>query len=237
MLRDTHLDAPPAPHDALAGERASDASEPRAVAAGRQDSAVLEDVLRDLQTPVALLQLSLAVLSADLTSAAPDTRSALRDALGAGRRIQRYIDHFIAGELVRDASARALRAQTDLGALLRMLVAEYEQAALSLGCSLRLEVLSPSPTLRSDATLLERLFQNVIESALACCGSGAELSIVARGGTATDIRFSLTPGGSADEPDLSACAAILRRLSGVMMWDVQSATRSSWTIRLPSATL
>ena len=142
MLREPDLNPPSAPQDAIVQGRVPEPGEAQAAVA-RQCGVFLEEVLRDLQTPVALLQLSLGVLSSDLATAEPDTRSALRDALHAGQRIQRYIDHFVAGQLVRDASSRSIRAQTDLGGLLRALVEEYKPNAITLGCSLRFELLPP----------------------------------------------------------------------------------------------
>jgi signal transduction histidine kinase len=236
MLRDRDLNAASVPKEVATEGHVPESGMAQAAVVS-QRGILLEEVLRDLQTPVALLQLSLGVLEGDLASAAPDTRSALRDALRAGKRIQRYIDHFVTGQLLRDTSSRSIRAQTDLGALLRALVAEYEPAAIAQGCSLRCELLSPTPTLRSDETLLERLLQNVIESVLARCSRGAELVIVARGGSAAEVRVSLTAEPCSVEPDFAACEAIVRRLSGVVTWEAHSPTHSTWTIRLPSATL
>jgi K+-sensing histidine kinase KdpD len=235
-MRDPSVNAPSAPQEATAAGRSPEPGEAQAALAS-QRGVLLEEVLRDLQTPVAVLQLSLGVLSADLASAGPDTRSALRDAKRAGQRIQRYIDHLVAGQLLGDAGSRSIRAQVDLGALLGALVEEYEPAAIALGCRLRFELLPPAPTVRSDEILLERLLQNVIESVLARCSRGAELVIIARGGSAAEVRISLTGEPCLVGPELSGCERMLRRLSGAMTWEVHSPTHSSWTIRLPSATL
>src|SRR5262245_48969857 len=59
---------------------------------------LLELTLHDLQSPVAILDVSMRLLASDLASASTDVQDTLRDARRATRRIRQYIDHLVVSE-------------------------------------------------------------------------------------------------------------------------------------------
>jgi two-component system CheB/CheR fusion protein len=138
--------------------------------------------LHDLQTPVAVLDLSMKLLQDDLAAAGPEALATLRGAERAVRRIQQYIDHLVTSE--RGASLRPRRERVDLVSLLKDIVADYSPHATTSGVALGLDVSgAQSLVLIADQTLLCRVFQNVIENSLRHAGKGGRVLVEAHTGT------------------------------------------------------
>lgn len=138
--------------------------------------------LHDLQTPVAVLDLSMKLLEEDLAGAGPEALATLRGAERAVRRIQQYIDHLVTSE--RSGSLRPRRERVDLVSLLKDVVADYSPHATTSGVALGLDVsAAQSLVLVADHTLLCRVFQNVIENSLRHAGKGGRVLVEAHAGT------------------------------------------------------
>jgi two-component system CheB/CheR fusion protein len=138
--------------------------------------------LHDLQTPVAVLDLSMKLLEEDLAAAGPEALATLRGAERAVRRIQQYIDHLVTSE--RSGLLRARRERVDLVSLLKDIVADYSPHATTSGVALGLDVsAAQSLVLVADQTLLCRVFQNVIENSLRHAGKGGRVLVEAHAGT------------------------------------------------------
>jgi signal transduction histidine kinase len=143
--------------------------------------------LHDLQTPVAVLDLSMKLLADDLAAAGPEALATLRGAERAVRRIQQYIDHLVTSE--RSGSLRARRERVDLVSLLKDIVADYSPHATTSGVALGLDVSgAQNLTLIADHTLLCRVFQNVVENSLRHAGKGGRVLVEAHAGTCVEVR-------------------------------------------------
>jgi K+-sensing histidine kinase KdpD len=158
--------------------------------AARVGSEPLAYVLHDLQTPVAVLELSLALLDGDLASAQPDAHATLRDAQRAARRIREYIDHFVSSEIFGEAMRRRRRRKVELRALLKRIVEEATASSDATGVALDLDLpRRPVTCVRADEVLLERLFQNLLELFVADLGPGGRVAIGVRGGSVAEVRL------------------------------------------------
>ena len=147
-------------------------------------------VLHDLQTPVALLELSLALLDGDLASAQPDAHATLRDAQWAARRIREYIDHFVSSEIFGEATLRRRRRKVELRALLKRIVEESTSRTDATGVALDLDVPKrPVTCVRADEVLLERLFQNLLEVFVADLQPPGRVAIRVQGGSVAEVRL------------------------------------------------
>jgi K+-sensing histidine kinase KdpD len=154
----------------------------------RSGSGPLAFVLHDLQTPVAVLELSLAVLDRDLASAQADTHATLRDAQRAARRIREYIDHFVSSEIFGEATLRRRRRKVELRALLTRLVEESSSRWDATRVAFDLDLPPRAVTcVRADEVLLERLFQNLLEVFVADLAPGGRVAIHVQGGSVVEV--------------------------------------------------
>jgi K+-sensing histidine kinase KdpD len=180
--------------------------------AARAGSEPLAFVLHDLQTPVAVLELSLALLGGDLASAQADAHATLRDAQRAARRIREYIDHFVSSEIFGEATLRRRRRKVELRALLKRVVEESAWRSDATLVALDLDLpLRPVTCVRADEVLLERLFQNLLEVFVANHGPGGRVEIRVRGGSVAEVR--LCRDGVSERPGRDF-AELLRGLGG-----------------------
>jgi len=159
----------------------------RAHSAAAAQLEFIQLALHDLQTPVAVLDLSMKLLEDDLAGAGPEALATLRGAERAVRRIQQYIDHLVTSE--RTGSLRPRRERVDLVALLKDIVADYSPHAATSGVALGLDVSgAQSLVMIADQTLLCRVFQNVIENSLRHAGKGGRVLVEAHAGAAVEVR-------------------------------------------------
>jgi two-component system CheB/CheR fusion protein len=143
--------------------------------------------LHDLQTPVAVLDMSMKLLADDLVAAGPDALATLRGAERAVRRIQQYIDHLVTSE--RSGPLRPKRERVDLVSLLKDVVADYAHHAAVSGIALGLDVGGAKGlALSGDTTLLCRVFQNLIENGLRHAGKGGRVLVDVRPGSVAEVR-------------------------------------------------
>jgi two-component system, OmpR family, heavy metal sensor histidine kinase CusS len=154
------------------------AARARAAAADTAQLEFVQLALHDLQTPVAVLDLSMKLLAEDLAGAGPEAIATLRGAERAVRRIQQYIDHLVTSE--RTGPLRARRERVDVVSLLKDLVADYSHHAAVSGVALGLDVSgAQSLVLTGDQTLLCRVFQNLVENSLRHAGKGGRVLVEA----------------------------------------------------------
>src|SRR5215471_10518813 len=113
-------------------------SDRSSASAGATQLEFVQLALHDLQTPVAVLDLSMKLLADDLAGAGPDALATLRGAERAVRRIQQYIDHLVTSE--RSGSLRPRRERVDLVSLLKDIVADYSPHAATTGVAFGLDV-------------------------------------------------------------------------------------------------
>jgi signal transduction histidine kinase len=143
--------------------------------------------LHDLQTPVAVLDMSMKLLADDLVSAGPDALATLRGAERAVRRIQQYIDHLVTCE--RSGPLRPKRERVELVPLMKDLVADYAHHAAVSGIALGLDVSGAHGlTLSADTILLNRVFQNLVENGLRHAGKGGRVLVEVRAGAIAEVR-------------------------------------------------
>jgi two-component system CheB/CheR fusion protein len=155
--------------------------------AGATQLEFIQLALHDLQTPVAVLDLSMKLLADDLAGAGPEALATLRGAERAVRRIQQYIDHLVTSE--RTGPLRPRRERVDLVSLLKDLVADYSHHAAVSGVALGLDVSgAQSLVLSADHTLLCRVFQNLVENSLRHAGKGGRVLIEASVGASVEVR-------------------------------------------------
>jgi signal transduction histidine kinase len=155
--------------------------------AGAAQLEFIQLALHDLQTPVAVLDLSMKLLEDDLAAAGPEAIATLRGAERAVRRIQQYIDHLVTSE--RTGPLRPRRERVDVVSLLKDTVADYANHAATSGVALGLDVSgAQSVILTGDNTLLCRVFQNVVENSLRHAGKGGRVLVEVHVGAAVEIR-------------------------------------------------
>jgi signal transduction histidine kinase len=159
----------------------------------------LELALHDLQTPVAILDVSLTLLADDLSPLNQEGLITLRGAERAVRRIQQHIDHLITSDRLSSGKMRPLRHHLDLAPLLRDLVADYADHASALGVAIDLDLGDARLWLSADHVLLSRIFQNLLENALRHVEKGGRLLVQARGGSAIEVQVC---NDGAPVPDL-----------------------------------
>jgi two-component system sensor histidine kinase/response regulator len=156
-------------------------------AGGATQLEFIQLALHDLQTPVAVLDLSMKLLADDLAGAGPDALATLRGAERAVRRIQQYIDHLVTSE--RTGPLRPRRERVDVVSLLKDLVADYSHHAAVSGVALGLDVSgAQSLMLSGDHTLLCRVFQNLVENSLRHAGKGGRVLVEASVGASVEVR-------------------------------------------------
>lgn len=210
-------------------------------------AATLGAVLRDVQTPLAALELNLALLADDLESATGDALVSLRDARSAARRIRQYVDHFIESEIFGAAAMRRRRRRVDVGAVLQRLMEEYREHALEQAISLELELpAEPVICARGDEVLLERVFQNALEAVLCMPSNGGCVRIEARASSVVEIVFSRATSATRQPDWRQSVFAVLSRHDFGRALQVHGGSASlecdeRWAarlhIRLPTASL
>lgn len=150
----------------------------------------LELALHDLQTPAAVLDLSLKLLAGDLSSADTETLATLRGAERAVRRIQQHIDHLVTSERLSSGRLQPRRQRIDLAPLLDQLVSDYAEYARAEGVTIDLDLESPSSLrLCADEVLLSRIFQNLLENSLRHAGKNGRVLIKARAGSVIELQI------------------------------------------------
>jgi two-component system, OmpR family, heavy metal sensor histidine kinase CusS len=151
----------------------------------------LETTLHDLQSPVAVLDVCMKLLSTDLVGARPEIQETLRDARRATHRIRQYIDHLVVSERLRVGAFEPRSSMVDLRALLAGLVDEFGAHAELVGATVSSDLPSPEQTLSlpADETLLSRVFQNLLENALRHAGAGGRVLVTARRGSVVEVRI------------------------------------------------
>ncbi|HEX7669855.1 MAG TPA: HAMP domain-containing sensor histidine kinase [Polyangiaceae bacterium] len=148
----------------------------------------LELALHDLQTPVAILDVSLTLLAGDLSPVNGEALATLRDAERAVRRIQQHIDHLVTSQRLFSGQMRPDRHRLDVARLLRDLVADYADHARALDVTLDLDLGRTSLVLDADHVLLSRIFQNLLENGLRHVERGGRLLLRARGGSVIEVQ-------------------------------------------------
>lgn len=207
----------------------------------------LSAVLRDVQTPLAALELNLALLADDLADTRGEALVSLRDARGAARRIRQYVDHFIESEIFGAAAMRKRRRRFDLGALLERLAAEYRQHVIEHAIEIELVLpIDPVMCARGDEVLLERVFQNLLEAVLRRPAAGGRVRIEAHAASVIEIAFSRAVS-AAQQPDWGdhlvsslarfECERALQAHGGCAALQADPSWAARVCVRLPAAAL
>lgn len=149
----------------------------------------LELVLHDLQSSVAVLDISTRLLVEDMADADPGSRSTVSDIQRATIRVQQYIDHLVTSERLSSGRLSLRRENVELVPLLGALVDDYAHHARSSSASVELDVGRSSKIgLCADAILLRRVFQNLLENALRHVGRGGRVLIQAQAESVIEVR-------------------------------------------------
>jgi two-component system sensor histidine kinase/response regulator len=145
--------------------------------------------MHDLQTPVAVLEVTLKLLEEDLSFADEETRATLRGAQRAARRIQQHIDHRVTSERLSSGRLVPRIQKVDLAVILKELIADYGDQGKCVGVLVELD-LDPKARLplRADPILLGRIFQNLLENALRHVDMGGRVLIRARRGSTIEVQ-------------------------------------------------
>lgn len=153
-------------------------------------SEFLELALHDLQSSVAVLDISTRLLIEDLAASDPDTQSTVADIQRAAFRVQQYIDHLVTSERLSSGRLTLRREHVELVPLLGVLVEDYARHAKVSSATVELDVgSSPRIDLRADEVLLRRIIQNLLENALRHVGKDGRVVIQARAGSVVEIRI------------------------------------------------
>jgi two-component system osmolarity sensor histidine kinase EnvZ len=154
--------------------------------AGRERELMLAGVSHDLRTPLTRLRLSLELMSSD----AELTEDMIRDI----EDMNAILDQFLA--FVRDGSDEVVE-ETDLGALIREVVAPYNQHEESVRLCLE-----PMPRFALRRVSIKRLLVNLIENALRYGGHGVEVAASVSGdSSAPFVVMSVLDRGAGIDPN------------------------------------
>lgn len=153
--------------------------------AGRERELMLAGVSHDLRTPLTRLRLSLELMSSD----AELTEDMIRDI----EDMNAILDQFLA--FVRDGSDEVVE-ETDLGALIREVVAPYNQHEEQVRLCLE-----PMPQFALRRVSIKRLLVNLIENALRYGGHGVEVAAyVSSDSSAPYVVMSVLDRGAGIDP-------------------------------------
>jgi signal transduction histidine kinase len=149
----------------------------------------LQLALHDLQSSVAVLDVSSTLLTEDLSHADPSVRATLTDIQRATFRVRQYIDHLVTSERLGSGRLHLQREQVELVPLLEAVIGDYAQHARAVSTVVCLDIgTSPAIGLRGDAILLRRVVQNLLENALRHAGKGGRILVQARAASIVEIR-------------------------------------------------
>jgi two-component system CheB/CheR fusion protein len=149
----------------------------------------LQLALHDLQSSVAVLDVSTTLLAEDLANADPTVRATLADVQRATFRVQQYIDHLVTSERLGSGRLHVRREHVELVPLLEAVIGDYTQHARAGSAVVCLDIGASSKIgLRGDAILLRRVIQNLLENALRHIGIGGRIFVQARVDSIVEIR-------------------------------------------------
>lgn len=148
----------------------------------------LQLTLHDLQSSVAVLDVSATLLAGDLADAEPSVRATLADIQRATFRVQQYIDHLVTSERLGSGGLEPRREHVELVALLESVAADYEQHARASSATIELDLGSSKIGLRADGVLLRRVVQNLVENALRHVEKGGRVLVQARAASIVELR-------------------------------------------------
>jgi signal transduction histidine kinase len=149
----------------------------------------LQLALHDLQSSVAVLDVSGTLLAEDLSKADPAVRTTLADLRRATFRVQQYIDHLVTSERLGSGRLHLRREHVELVPLLETVIGDYMQHARGAAAVVCLDIgTSPKIGLRGDTILLRRVMQNLLENALRHAGKGGRIFVQARATSVIEVR-------------------------------------------------
>jgi two-component system, OmpR family, heavy metal sensor histidine kinase CusS len=149
----------------------------------------LQLALHDLQSSVAVLDVSSTLLADDLSKADPAVRSTLADIRRATFRVQQYIDHLVTSERLGPGRLHVKREQIELVPLLETVIGDYTYHARTASAVMCLDIGDSSRIgLRGDAILVRRVVQNLLENSLRHVGRGGRILIQARAASIVEVR-------------------------------------------------
>jgi len=149
----------------------------------------LQLALHDLQSSVAVLDVSSTLLEEDLSHANPSVRATLADIQRATFRVRQYIDHLVTSERLGSGRLHLQREPVELVPLLESVIGDYAQHARTVSTVVCLDI-GPSSAigLRGDSILLRRVIQNLLENALRHASKGGRILVQARAASIVEIR-------------------------------------------------
>jgi two-component system sensor histidine kinase KdpD len=149
----------------------------------------LQLALHDLQSSVAVLDVSSTLLADDLSKADPTVRATLADIRRASFRVQQYIDHLVTSERLGAGRLHVKREQIELVPLLETVMGDYTHHARTASAVMCLDIgTSTRIGLRGDTILIRRLVQNLLENSLRHVEKGGRILIQARAASIVEIR-------------------------------------------------
>jgi signal transduction histidine kinase len=150
-----------------------------------------ESLVHDLKNPIAIVHVNLAWVIDRLRADHPDLTEALSDAQEGIGRLQKMIDDLLMVNLLDQSRLLLKREPIQVTELLGRVIKSHEKEAQSRNVSLSLS-LPEDLAVVGDATVLQRVVHNLVESSLRHTPSSGKIKVSARFDSGVEIAVSNT---------------------------------------------
>ena len=165
---------------------------------------LLLGLVHDLRGPIAGLLAAVELLRRDWQTISADMYSSLCSAMKAGIAAhKRYLEHLTEAQLLSLEQREIEHSPVNIEAIAREVIARGTPHALALGVSLHLDSTGDHFSIPGDASLLDRLFSNLIDNALQYTPPGGQVKISLSGQIDRVAVVVSDTGSGIDEADLS----------------------------------
>jgi signal transduction histidine kinase len=150
-----------------------------------------ESLVHDLKNPIAIVHVNLAWVLDRLREDRPDLSEALTDAQEGIDRLQKMVDDLLMVGMLDQSKLMLKREPIQVTELLGRVIKSHEKEAHARNVSLSLS-LPEDLAIVGDATVLQRVVHNLVESSLRHTPSSGKIRLSARVGTGVEIAVSNT---------------------------------------------
>jgi signal transduction histidine kinase len=150
-----------------------------------------ESLVHDLKNPIAIVHVNLAWVLDRLRADHPDLSDALSDAQEGIGRLQKMVDDLLMVGMLDQSKLLLKREPIQVTELLGRVIKSHEKEAKARNVSLSLS-LPEDLAIMGDATVLQRVVHNLVESSLRHTPSLGRVELSARSGSGVEIAVSNT---------------------------------------------
>jgi len=150
-----------------------------------------ESLVHDLKNPIAIVHVNLAWVLDRLRADHPDLTDALSDAQEGIGRLQKMVDDLLMVGMLDQSKLLLKREPIQVTELLGRVIKSHEKEAKARNVSLSLS-LPEDLAIVGDATVLQRVVHNLVESSLRHTPSSGKIKLSARVGSGVEIAVSNT---------------------------------------------